>query len=107
MADHFSRWKDRKVFPAIFAATVTTVGALLAVLLLPESERGNLTDFIWVIVVNLTLSLAVAYFFVPSLITLVSLKRKESAGSPRRLRRIAVLEHAFEVYIGWYWPFYA
>ena len=101
MADHFSRWKDRKVFPAIFAATVTTVGALLAVLLLPESERGNLTDFIWVIVVNLTLSLAVAYFFVPSLITLVSLKRKESAGSPRRLRRLAVLEHAFEGYIGW------
>ena len=101
MADHFSRWKNRKVFPAIFAATVTTVGALLTVLLLPESERGNLTDFIWVIVINLALSLAVAYFFVPSLTALVSPNGKSTAGSSRRLRRLAALEHAFEGYVGW------
>lgn len=101
MADHFSRWKNRKVFPAIFAATATTVGALLAVLLLPESERGNLTDFIWVIVINLALSLAVAYFFVPSLTALVLPKKEGAAGSLRRLRRLSRWEHRYEGYIGW------
>ncbi|MBP3202855.1 MAG: efflux RND transporter permease subunit [Bacteroidales bacterium] len=67
MADHFGYWKDRGVFPALLAATVTTVCALLALFLLPESERANLTDFIWVIALNLSLSLLVAALFIPSL----------------------------------------
>ncbi len=100
MADHYVRWKDRQVFPAIFSATVTTIGALLAVLLLPESERGNLTDFIWVIVINLLLSLLVAYFFVPSLLSFVPPKNT-GTGKQMHLKRLAVLESWYGRYIEW------
>ncbi len=100
MADHFSHRRNRKVFPAILAATMTTVGALLAVLLLPEGERENLTDFIWVIVINLTLSLVVAYFFVPSLAALL-LPKEKKAPPLLRLRKLSRMERRYEAYIGW------
>ena len=65
MIDHFRYRHDRKVFPAILSAVATTIGALLMVLLLPEKEKANLTDFIWVIATDLTLSLFICYLFIP------------------------------------------
>ena len=55
MTDHYCRWRNMKVFPAILSAVATTVGALMVVLLLPESDKANLEDFVWVIVINLGL----------------------------------------------------
>ena len=39
MADHYGYWKDRQAFPALFAATATTLGALLMVLLQLSAGR--------------------------------------------------------------------
>jgi multidrug efflux pump subunit AcrB len=70
MTDHYTRWRDHRVFPSMVFATATTIAALLMVLLLPESEKMNLTDFIRVIIINLIVSLISARIFVPSLLTL-------------------------------------
>ncbi|MBQ6911246.1 MAG: efflux RND transporter permease subunit [Bacteroidales bacterium] len=99
MADHYGYWKDRQAFPALFAATATTLGALLMVLLLPESERTNLTDFIWVIVINLSLSLVMAYLFVPSLIDLMPVNQGVARSRPGR--RQVLRNRRYARYIDW------
>lgn len=101
MADHFGYWKDRRVFPALFSATATTVAALLTVLLLPDNERANLTDFIWVIVINLSLSLVVAYLFIPSLMEFLPLRQSSAAVSLKRKRRRVKRALLYERYIAW------
>ena len=101
MIDHYSRYRDRKVFPAILSAVATTVGALLMVLLLPESEKANLVDFIWVIVINLCLSLLISYLFIPSLMEYIPVKAEDRSGSVRRKRRTVRRNRMYSRYIGW------
>ena len=129
MIDHYSRYRDRRVFPAILSAVATTVGALLMVLLLPESEKANLVDFIWVIVINLCLSLLISYLFIPSLMEYIPVRqasevsgsgaalsacasrpvrvngRQNSTGAGRRrlrsLRRAVKWNKRYEKYISW------
>lgn len=101
MIDHYSRYRDRRVFPAILSAVATTVGALLMVLLLPESEKANLVDFIWVIVINLCLSLLISYLFIPSLMEYIHVKAGDRSGSVRRKRRTVRRNRMYSRYIGW------
>ena len=101
MIDHYSRYRDRKVFPAILSAVATTVGALLMVLLLPESEKANLVDFIWVIVINLCLSLLISYLFIPSLMEYIPVKAEDRSGSVRGKRRTVRRNRMYSRYIGW------
>jgi len=85
MIDHYARNRDRKVFPSLLCAVMTTVAALLVILLMPEEERANLTDFTWVIVINLCVSLGVAYLFVPALMEQIPVSERPSRrGLPRR-----------------------
>ncbi len=68
MVDHYSYYHDKKAFMAILAALLTTIGALVVVLWLPDFLKNDLYDFAWIIIVNLSVALAVAYFFAPALI---------------------------------------
>lgn len=90
MSDHYARCHDRGAFPDIVSAVLTTVAALMTVLLLPESERGNLTDFIAVISLNLCISLAVAFFFIPALMHYLPAKSSASVRTSRRRARVAL-----------------
>ena len=101
MIDHYRYWLDRRVFPSLVAATATTIGALLTVLLLPENERANLTDFIWVIVINLALSLAVAWLFIPSLMSFLPLRAFSGQKALQTRRRAVRFNHAYASYIDW------
>lgn len=101
MIDHFSHHADRKVFPAISAAVATTIGALMMVLLLPEGEKANLVDFIWVIAINLSLSLLVSFFFIPSLMEYVRVGRHPSVRPARRSRKVVRRNLRYRKYIYW------
>ena len=101
MIDHWTRYRTRSVFPALLSAVLTTVAALLVVLLLPEKERSNLSDFTYVIVINLCVSLAVAYLFVPALLDYLTVKNSVAFTSTRRLRRIVRWNGRYERYIDW------
>ncbi|MEC3880609.1 efflux RND transporter permease subunit [Parapedobacter sp. 10938] len=57
-----------RIFAAILASTLTALGALSVIFLLEENARLNLLDFALAIIVNLLVSLPVAYFFIPALL---------------------------------------
>lgn len=101
MSDHYGYYYNRSVIFDLVAAVSTTIAALLLVLLLPESERGNLTDFILVIIINLSISLAVAYFFIPALMTYLPMHRSAYTSSVRRRRRVLWWNRIYSKYIRW------
>lgn len=68
MADHYGYYHNRKAFLAILAAMLTTIGSLVIIFFLPKELQNDLYDFAWIIIVNLVVSLLVAFFFVPAII---------------------------------------
>lgn len=66
MADHLHRFRNRRVFLPLLAASLTTMAALALVFLLPEEERRNLVDFSLVVIVNIFTSLLVALWYTPA-----------------------------------------
>ena len=101
MIDHYSRTGTRSVFPALLGAVLTTVAALLVILLLPESERANLTDFAFVIIINLCVSLLVSYLFVPALLDFFPVRFASGKVRSRHLRRTVLWNRRYERYISW------
>jgi multidrug efflux pump subunit AcrB len=76
MSDQIINRGNKRAFLAILTATLTSIGALSAILWIDESLRNNLQDFVSVIVINLTVSLFVALFLVPALIEKFQLKKR-------------------------------
>ncbi|GAO30657.1 efflux RND transporter permease subunit [Geofilum rubicundum] len=88
MADHLRHSGNRSAFLAILAATLTTMGAMTVIFFLKEEQRLNLVDFAIVMLVNLSVSLAVALFFVPALMDQLPIKTVRKARLIRRKRRV-------------------
>lgn len=88
MIDHLRNKGDKKAFLAILAATLTTIGALMIIFFLKESQRVNLLDFGLVIAINIGVSLAVSLFFVPALLDKFKLEKKNKKFSRKRKRRV-------------------
>lgn len=101
MIDHWTRYHNRSVFPALLSAVLTTVAALLVILLLPEKEKANLSDFSFVIIINLCVSLAVSYLFVPALLDYFPVMTGCEGTSVRKLRRVVKWNNRYERYINW------
>lgn len=88
MIDHYRYHKNKKVFLAILAATLTTIGSLCVIFFLKESQRANLTDFALVIIINLSVSLFIALFFIPALMEKIQLRTKRGKVFFKRKKRI-------------------
>lgn len=102
MVDHFTYYGNRRVMTSIMGALMTTIAALLIVFFLPEDMRQNLTNFVWVIVINLTLSMLVAFMFVPALLDKLPLQSKGVARyTLAGKRRVVGWSHWYEKYIVW------
>lgn len=99
MADHLRHSGNRKAFLAILAATITTIGSMSLIFFLKEEQRLNLMDFAVVIIINLSVSLAVALFFVPALLDRLPVKRSANRKAFRRRRRTAKLSRAYGRFI--------
>ena len=89
MIDHLRHKKNLRVFIALLAATLTTIGALSVIFFLDESQKVNLVDFSMVVIINLAICLFIAIFFVPALMEKIPLKVKKSARMVRRKRLVA------------------
>jgi multidrug efflux pump subunit AcrB len=99
MLDQLDRKNNRAVFKAILGATLTTVMALLLVLLLPEEDRQNLTEFSLIVALALGCSIFVATFFVPAAYRLLfgkaaTVKKKHTIGSLRK--QVLIFSHYFK-----------
>lgn len=93
MTDYYGRYRNLRVFVAILAALLTTIGALSIVLFLPEEQRANLADFSAVIIINLSVSMFVSLFFIPALLDRFPMrtlnKRHKSSKWLRMISRIS------------------
>jgi multidrug efflux pump subunit AcrB len=88
MTDHIRYHRNRKVGISLLAATLTTIGALVVIFFLDEASKLTLSDFAAVVIINLSVSLAVALFFIPSLLEKIKLVPKFNAMIVKRKRRV-------------------
>lgn len=88
MIDHLRHQKNKKVFIAILAATFTTIGALSVIFFLSYEQRIQLKDFASVMLINLVVSLIIAWFFVPALQDKIKLFKKVNKSFIIRKKRI-------------------
>ena len=76
MIEHMRNHRNKRVFLAILAATLTTMGSLSVIFLLEARQQVQLKDFAGVVLVNLFLSLVVAWFFIPALFAKTGMARE-------------------------------
>lgn len=109
MTDYMLHRKSLNVFMAMLGATLTTLGALVVIFFLDEADRTNLIDFALVIIINLAVSLLIALFFIPSLMSGLNLAKNRKPISIKRLKRMAFLNRIYGIYIKfshrWKWAF--
>ena len=98
MTDHIIHRNNRNAFIPILAATMTTVGALSIIFFLDENIKLNLQDFAVVVMINLTVSLAVALFFVPAMVDKIKLKKKKPIRIGGLLRKTAFRPRRITIY---------
>ena len=96
MLDHMRTQRNKRVFMAILAATLTTMGALSVIRFFGKEIQEWLIDFTWVLVINLFVSLMVALFLVPALFEKIGLARRTVRKSRRRSRRIIRFSRFYE-----------
>lgn len=101
MIDHLRNKGDKKAFLAILAATLTTIGALMVIFLLEETQRLNLWDFALVIAINIGVSLLVSLYYVPALLEKMKLQKKRIRFSRKRKRRINRFTRRYMNTINW------
>ena len=74
MVHHIRHYQNLKVFPALLAATLTTIAALVIVFFLPEKWQLSLAAFSKIVIINLVVSLLVSLLLIPALMDGLQLK---------------------------------
>jgi multidrug efflux pump subunit AcrB len=100
MVDHLRTKGNRRIFMAILAATLTTVGALSVIRFMGEQLRLQLKDFSAIMILSLTVSMAVALFLVPALMDLIGLGRWTERRRPRTLRFASAFGKRYQAFVG-------
>ncbi len=95
MIEHMRNHRNKRVFLAILAATLTTMGSLSVIFLLEAQQQVQLKDFAGVVLVNLFLSLVVAWFFIPALFAKSGMARKAESFFKASTRRKVRLSRAY------------
>lgn len=75
MADHLRNRGNRTVWMALLAGTMAMASTLVIIFFLDDQIKANLTDFALIVIVNQTVSLITALFFVPSLMKLLNISK--------------------------------
>ncbi len=99
MVDHYCYYRNRKVFIAILAALLTTIGSLAVIFFMPDYVREDLGDFSSIIIINLSVSLFVSLFFVPAIIEKYNFRGIETRRSVKVHRRVVALSRWYVRYI--------
>ena len=99
MVAHFGYYKNIKVFIAILAAQLTTIGALSMIYLLPEDQKANMVDFAGVVIINLSVSLVIAAFLIPALVDVLKFKDKANIVNLKHRRNVVKFNRLYAKYI--------
>ena len=102
MVDHYTYYHNRSVLSSIFGALLTTIASLSIIFFLPDQMADQLKDFVWVIIINLTISMLIAALFIPALLDKIPLKNRGIANIKiKRKRKIVKLSNKYYRYINW------
>lgn len=108
MVEHYSYYRNRRMFIAILAALLTTIGSLVIVFWLPEYLQHDLRDFALIIITNLSVAIGVAYFFVPALVESVHYESRQK-GRIRHQGFLLWWKNAYTNYVAfaqkWKWVY--
>ena len=99
MVSHLQRQRGLRVFVALLAATLTTLGALSVVFFLKENQKLMLIDFTWVMIINLSVSLVVSLFLVPALMDKMYKKKTRAVSSPKTRKRVIWITRFYQRFI--------
>jgi len=88
MLEHYQYQRNKNVFLVLFAATLTTIAALSSIAFLSEEIQNYFIDFALIIIVNLSVSLFIALFFIPALIEKLNFFKKVKVLKVKTLKRI-------------------
>ncbi len=99
MIDHYRFYQNKKIFYSILGALLTTIASLIIVFFLPEVERNKLVDFSLVIIINLSVSILIAYLFIPALMNKVKLVKNTKKKNFKALRRVSKFNNIYGKYI--------
>ncbi len=92
--DHIYKDRSQKIFVALLAATLTTIGALSIIFFISPEYREQLTDFAWVFIINVLVSLLVSLYYLPAIIT----EQDSSVISWSRRRRLVKFNRLYSAY---------
>lgn len=102
MTDHYSYYRDKRVFTAILGALLTTIASLSIIFFLPDVQKENLVDFAMVIIINLTVSMIVSLLFIPSLLEKLRVKQGSITSLKiRSRRRVVIFDRIYVRFINW------
>lgn len=99
MVDHYSYYRDRRVFIAILAAMLTTMGSLVIIFFMPDYIKKDLYDFASIVIVNLAVALLISLLFVPAIISKSSLVSHQTKKKISWRRKIAKFSRIYSKYI--------
>lgn len=88
MIDHIHKKKNTKIFTALFAASFTTIAALLLIYFLPEEEKQNLLEFAQIIALGLGISLIVAILYTPAVYQLLLSQSTKNTNASLSMRKV-------------------
>ena len=100
MIDHLRFRGNRRIFLALLAATLTTIGALTIVFFLDTSQVLKLIDFASVLAINLTISLFISIYLIPSLVEKIPIRQRDGNTSMRRKRRTVLFAQKYLMLLG-------
>lgn len=103
MVDHYSYYKNKTVALSITGAMLTTIAALMIIFFLPDNQKRDLIDFVWVIIINLSLSMVIAFLFIPSLLDKIRLNSNGGVTNSTYWykRKLVNISGKYERYISW------
>lgn len=99
MVDHYSYYRNRRVFIAILAAILTTIGSLIIIFFMPDYIKDDLYDFSAIVIVNLSVALLISLLFVPALISKYSFNNSVIRKSVAWRRKVVVISRLYGKYL--------
>ncbi|HOK26325.1 MAG TPA: efflux RND transporter permease subunit [Bacteroidales bacterium] len=96
IVDHLRHRRNMKVGISLLAATLTTIGALSVIFFLDEDMKLTLSDFAAVVIINLSVSLVIALFFIPALMEKIRLKSHHTSYANCKKRAAVKFTHQYK-----------
>jgi len=84
-----------RIFTAILASTLTALGALSVIFFLDGEQKINLLDFAIAVIINLLVSLPIAFFLIPALLEKFPITLQSKKRSYKRKRLTVVLNRFY------------